>query len=307
MVKVKIELVSATRQEARRPCAIWVCGAAASGKSRIAEAAILPLGFELVDVDQWYEDLARRHGLRPDRVEPSGEEKEREKAARRSRARAERLFQGVSSGGWTDPVAFLETLRAAVAEGEIDSRTARDLAAEVRTKVGVEPVPSEALRQALWPRMADWADPLDALRERAELSLEYVLAVARELARRSIATARAERKDLLFVETGGQTGKVLKLKEALEEEGYRTFLVWVAVRTSEIARRRDAARRTSGGRGLDPAILDRTFAIAERSRPLLTAAFNPDFIEIDNSDEGEASLEKALLEARGRARRWMGR
>ena len=50
-------------KEKEKTFAIWVCGPPATGKNSICEPAILPLDYELIDVDKIYEELLKKYKL----------------------------------------------------------------------------------------------------------------------------------------------------------------------------------------------------------------------------------------------------
>jgi predicted ABC-type ATPase len=289
----------------RRPDAVWVCGAAASGKSRIAEGAVLPLGFELLDVDTHYERLAASH--QGGSVSEAPEDRGRVRSGAKTRRAAERLAVRLSSGGWIDPRAFAEELEAEVELGVLEAGEARRLADESRKRFGEEPVAGRVFRSALWPKMADLADPEEYLQGRPTVTRQHLLVVARELVRRQIERARSGGRNLLFVETGGQTGRLLRRRRELRADGYGTFLVWVSISSPTLARRRNALRRRAGGRALPEAAIVRSFAVAERVQERLVEAFSPDVLEIDNSPEGEEALRRAVRRVRRHLGAWIRR
>ncbi|HEY7215564.1 MAG TPA: hypothetical protein VIC28_13120 [Thermoanaerobaculia bacterium] len=224
---------------------MWVCGCPASGKTAIAEAAILPLGFELIDSDAVFEHLLRQYGLSAEIQAPTAADKE---LARRAAA-ARRSGQG--------------------------------------------------------PKMADWGDPLDYLADKQPPTHGHLYAVAREITRRALVTGREERKSLLIVETGGQADKTLKTNQTLKLAGYKTFLIWVSLRSLEDALRRNYARKAAGGRRLHAAIVERSFTVAQEVRGRLVDAFEPAVFAVDNSEDGGGSLGDRIREVRAVIGDWM--
>jgi predicted ABC-type ATPase len=230
---------------------VWVCGCVASGKTAIGEAAILPLGFALIDTDAVFEDLLRKYGLSSEIPAPTAEEKE---LARRAAA-ARRM----------------------------------------------------ALKQDLWPKMTDWPDPLDYLADKQPLTHGHLQAVAREITRRALAEGRKERNNLLVVETGGHTGKILNTRQALQREGYETFLVWVGLRSLDDALRRNRARGLAGGRCLHSEITQRSFTVAQEARDKLVETFEPSMLMIDNSEDGEERLGGRISDVKAAICEWMNK
>jgi predicted ABC-type ATPase len=241
------------------PRAVWACGCAASGKTEIGRSAVLPLGFALIDTDQVFEELLRRHRLSFQIPAPTAEE------------------------------------QALVRRGAAAGRTAQRLAVE------------RGEEKAIWPKMADLIDPLDYLEDKETLTQDHLYVVAREITRRALVKSREERRNLLIVETGGQTGKTLNTRKLLGQMGYETFLVWVELSSLDDALRRNRARGAAGGRCLPAEIVERSFTAARKAREKLIEAFQPCVLTIDNSEDGEAPLGNRIEEVREAIRTWLSR
>ena len=77
------------------PHAIWVVGGAASGKSTVAEKAIVSdLKFTLIDVDKPFEEMLKQFNLSPDIKKSTPEQLEK------SRARKKKIVYGSYSTVW---------------------------------------------------------------------------------------------------------------------------------------------------------------------------------------------------------------
>jgi len=283
---------------------VWVCGCAASGKSRIGASAILPLGFELIDTDKIFDKLLREYRLSLEIPAPTPEEKE----SGRRRAVAKRIAQRLvgEQGATIDPQRLVERLTEAASEGSLEREYAESLAVAVCTKLGAAPVSEETFQRAVWPKMIDWTDPLDYLEDKA-VTQDHLQVVAREITRRALVQAQKERKNLLIVATGGETGKILKMRMMLMLEGYETFLVWVNLRCLDDALRRNWARGLTGERCLHTEIIERSFRVAQKNRAKLIEAFQPSVLAIDNSEDGEAPLGNRLEEVREAIGAWLSR
>ncbi len=285
------------------PRAVWVCGSAASGKSEIGRSAILPLGFELIDTDLVFEELLREHGLSAEIAAPTAEEKARARRGAAATRLAQRLVK--EQGETIEPPRLIELLDEATEEGDLEPQAARELIAAMRARLGEEAVSSEAFQKAVWPRMKDWQDPRDYLEDKPHPTRDHLLVVAREITRRALVEGRRKRRNLLIVETGGQTGKTLNARKSLESEGYETFLIWVWLRSLEDACRRNRARGLAGGRCLAAEILERSFTVAEKAREKLVEAFQPFVLMIDNAEDGTGPLGDRIREVHAAIDRWM--
>lgn len=286
--------------------AVWVCGGAVTGKSSIASAALVGLGFRLIDVDEPFEELLAQYGLSPEGCGQGvhGYDGRVKQAVRRV---GEGLVAELAEagGGVVAPEAFVTGLKTAVAAGRLDSYYARRLADLVRERVGGEPVPARDFRRAVLPRMSDWEDPRDYLASQDEVTVGHLWAVAEELTRRTLRAGRSAREDLLLVETGGRSGNLLRRKGTLEGEGYRTFLVWVSVARAADAVRRNQTRGAMGGRLLDSGDVRSSFRAAQRAYRRLLPAFEPHVLEIDNSREGPEAIEDHARRVRRHVRAWL--
>ncbi len=285
--------------------ALWACGAAATGKSRICEAAVLPLGFELIDVDQTYEVLLKKYKLSWDDIIENGESREYTKALQYARRLAERLTKEEDAKGLVDPHKFIASLTQAARDSKIRDDYAGQLIDIVKTKVGKVSMPGDSFRKVVFPMMSDWDDPLDYLKDKKPVVRGHVLAAAREMTRRLTVSSRKDKKNLLFVETGGQTGRLVNMKQALEAEGYRTFLLWFYLQSVDDALRRNEARSASGGRSLGAEVIQRSFQVSQRSRDQLVSEFQPNAVEIDNTREGNEYIQSKIKEVRSIVRQWM--
>lgn len=284
-----------------QPSALWICGSAASGKSRIADAVLRPFGFDVLDVDAHYERLATeyRDRLGPERT---FDNYDRRAVARFDRV-AQRLVAKLASSGRIETREFIEHLMAEGAIGGVDTGAAARVSAEVRERIGERLVDTRTLHAVLWPRMDDFADPKEYLNGR-RIVTRQLLVVARELLKRQIQRARAAKRNIARVETGGQLRHLLRCREELQADGYRALLVWVALSSEELAQRRNALRGDTGGRALPAALIARSFVIAQRVRPLPLATFSPDVIELDNSEEGETALCRVSRQLKQRFSAW---
>jgi predicted ABC-type ATPase len=287
------------------PLAVWACGAGASGKSRICESAILPLGFELIDVDNLYEKLLRQYHLGTDIPDSSPEEKEEYRAEFTARCETERAIYKRGPERLFDHRAFLDQLTEKAGERGTNERYLQLLAEKIRTKLGNELVSGETFLEVIFPEMGDWADPMDYLKEQERVTPTKLLMVAKEITQRRIERCSAEQRNLLIVETGTLFGKLIDTKERLEEERYRTFLVWLKLESEMDALRRNEMRRAAGGRGLSNQIIRRTFEMAGLAYEILLQKFAPHTTEIDNTPEGEAQMHARVTEVRRAVSQWM--
>lgn len=287
--------------------AVWVCGTPATGKSRIAEGALLPLGFELIDSDSVFDHLAPAYDLGTEVPVPGDEEREHYRRLAASGRIASRLADSTAAEGRIGVDAFSRALEQAAEDGLLEGKYALELGRTARLRLGTGPVEVRWLRQALWPRMADWRDPLDYLSSQETVTHEHLRVVARELTRRRLVAARAERLPLLLVETGGQTAKLLRLRQDLENDGYRTYLIWVTLRRLEDALRRNRLRRGEGSRSLGDEVIAHSFAVARASRERLVEAFGGSHLELDNSEDGQAPLRRNIGRARVVIGEWLSR
>ena len=153
--------------------------------------------------------------------------------------------------------------------------------------------------------MRDWEEPRDYLADKRPVRRNHLKAVARELARRRYVELSARRADLLLVETGGETARLLRRKRALEEDGYGTLLIWIEMRSLAEARRRNRARRCSGGRSLPEDVLVHSFEVARRTRRLLFQDFQPHVEEFDNSERGKGALRDHVARVRAAVEDWL--
>lgn len=293
-----------SKQEVGFECfAIWACGAPASGKSRICEPAVVPMGFELIDVDKTYEELLIKYKLSCDNI-TDDENRDPTKAIQYSRRMAEKLAREESANGLVDPNMFITRLRQVVQAGKLKEDFAEQLADKIRRKIN-EPIPCDSFRKSFLPKMSDYGDPLDYLKNKKPVTHAPILAVAREITRRHIINSRNNRKNLLFVETGGQTGRLINMKKTLTAEGYRTFLLWIHVKDLNELIRRNNARKTLGGRCLDLAIIQHSFQVALRTREKLLTEFHPNAAEIDNEQNGAEYIRARIKEIQSIVRKWM--
>jgi predicted ABC-type ATPase len=287
------------------PAAVWACGPAASGKSRICEPAVLPLGFELADADNQYEELLKKYNLGPGIPDIGKAEQEEFQAEFSARRAAERLLYSADSDGQIAPQTFLETLRKKVEEGKFNPGYLQQLSRKILDKVGPAPIPGETFLKTVLPEMGDWQDPLDYLRGQESVTPTKLLMVAKEITRRRILAGGSKGQNLLVVETGGLWGSLIDTKEALEENGYRTFLLWMQLDSVEAALRRNEMRRAAGGRGLSERIIRRSFQMTALAREILLEEFAPHTAEIDNTSEGEEHIQARIEEVRTRVQQWL--
>lgn len=285
--------------------ALWACGAAATGKSCICEAAVLPLDFVLIDVDQTYDELLKKYELSWNDIIENGENREYTKTLRYARRLAERLTGEEDANGLVDPHKFIASLTQAVRDNRIKDDYAGQFIDIVQTKIGKVSMPGDSFRKIVFPMMSDWDDPLDYLKDKNPVTRGHVLAVARELTRRRLVSSRNHKKNLLFVETGGQTGRLINLKKALETEGYHTFLLWFYLESVKNARRRNETRGASGGRSLKTEIIQRSFQVAKHARDQLVREFQPNTFEIDNTREGNEYIQAKIEQVRAIVQQWM--
>ena len=178
--------------------ALWACGATATGKSCICEAAVLPLGFELIDVDQTYEALLKKYKLSWDDIIENGDNREYTKALQYARRLAERLTKEEGAKGLVDPHKFIASLTQAARDSKIMDDYARQLIDIIQTKVGKVSMPGDSFRKVVFPMMSDWDDPLDYLKDKKPVTRGHVLAVAREMTRRRLVSSRNHKKKSPF-------------------------------------------------------------------------------------------------------------
>jgi hypothetical protein len=121
-----------------KPSAVWVVGGAASGKSTIAEDAIVrQLGFELIDVDQPFEMMLKKFGLSPEIQKPvpkTAAEKAKDKAMGKV---------PVTMSDLKDPMDFFKgkepsTLGASAVAREITKRNTEQVTTALKNVVFVE-------------------------------------------------------------------------------------------------------------------------------------------------------------------------
>jgi|APSaa5957512535_1039671.scaffolds.fasta_scaffold03967_11 hypothetical protein len=220
----------------KRPVAVWVVGGAASGKSTIAEAAIVKgLKFVLIDPDEPFEKILKKFKLGSDIEADSPEEKKRK--------------------------------------------------AELK-KAGVTKT----------TKMADLKDPMDFFKGRRPTT-NAASAVGREITRRKQEDTLASRKNIVFVETGGQVGRIRNLKNKLESEGWRTYIVFVGIRpdldlnnqknfdaVAKEIEKRGAKRQAGGGRGLSLDILKKSLSMMEKVKKDLVPLFGRSKMMVDTAE-----------------------
>ena len=216
-----------------KPSAVWVVGGAASGKSTIAEDAIVKqLGFELIDVDQPFEAMLKKFKLSP------------------------------------------------VIEKPPAKTAAQKAADKLKPKV----------------TMSDLKDPMDFFNGKKPSTLG-ASAVAREITKRKNESVMASKKNICFVETGGQIGAIKNKKKDLEDLGYKTFVVYVGVHPKKnlsnekefqvvlnTLKERGNKRLKGGGRGLDPKILESSLRQQIKVRDQLLPIFSRNQLLIDTTD-----------------------
>ena len=158
------------------PHAVWVVGGAASGKSTIAEKAIIKdMGFTLIDVDKPFEELLKRYKLSADIMKQTDEQK-----------------------------AFAKEKKAKL---------------DADVKAGRVKAPL---------KMSEYKDPMDYLKNNKPTT-NRVSVVAREQTSRLKVESLEKLRNICFVETGGQIGRIKNEKAAMEKMGYSTFIVYVGV------------------------------------------------------------------------------
>lgn len=221
------------QRSSKKPVAVWVVGGAASGKSTVAELALVKgLKFKLVDPDEGFEQILKKYNL--------GNEIEKEDPAERKRKEEE------------------------------------------KKRLGIKPV-----------SVKDLKDPMDFFKIKKP-TVNGAAAIGREIARRTQEDAIAKRDNLVFVETGVQVGKIRNMKKRLEDEGYRTYIVYVGInpkanlskqddfeKVLEVIKQRSNKRASGGGRKLDDDILRKSLSGQEKVKSQLLPIFRRDVLYID--------------------------
>jgi len=145
-------------------------------------------------------------------------------------------------------------------------------------------------------KMTDLKNPEDFLKGKPSTNKASV--VARELTKRKQEQGMNSRKNLLFVETGGQIGAIKNKKKQLEEIGYKTFVVLVGIhpeldlnkqsnfdKVAGIVTLRGKKRAGAGGRNLDPKILEKSLKQVEKVKKELLPVFGKNKLIIDTSND----------------------
>ncbi|MBT4088903.1 MAG: hypothetical protein HOE30_10450 [Deltaproteobacteria bacterium] len=213
-----------------KPSAVWVLGGAASGKSTIAEQAIVKgLGFELIDTDEPLDKMLKKFGLSMTISLPKPKTAEQKANAKK-------------------PV-----------------------------------------------KMADLDDPMDFFKT-SKPTVTRARVVANEITKRKNADVTSARKNVVFVETGGNLGAVANKKKLLEDQGYKTFAIMVGVqpmldlskdenfqRVFDTIQDRSNKRLSGGGRTVDPKILKSSLLVTQKVRDKLMPVFGKNKLFIDTS------------------------
>ena len=222
--------------------AVWVIGGAASGKSTVAETALVKgFKFTLIDVDVPFERLLKKFNVSSEIKKVSAEDKKKREAEKKAQ--------------------------------------------------GIKAVSMKAL-----------ADPEDMFKLK-KASVGSIGAVAREITSRSQESTIAAGRNLVFVETGGQIGKIKNMKKRLEGAGYKTFVVFVGVhpeldlnkkenfdKVFQIVQARGSDRQAAGGRGLDPKILERSLRVSEKVKKELLPLFKRNRLILDSANNKPRAL-----------------
>tara|TARA_Y100000034_G_scaffold136371_1_gene212441 strand:+ start:2042 stop:2794 length:753 start_codon:yes stop_codon:yes gene_type:complete len=236
-----------------KPSAVWVVGGAASGKSTIAENAIVrQLKFELIDVDEPFEKMLKKFSL------------------------------------------------SSVIEKPPPKTAAQKAADKLKTPV----------------KMSDLEDPMDFFKDKKPSTLG-ASAVAREITKRRNIEVTEARKNVVFVETGGQIGAIKNKKKALEDLGYKTFIVFVGVhpelnlnkpkdfqKVLDTLIDRGQQRLRAGGRGLDPKILETSLKQTQKVKDQLVPIFGRNKLFIDTTDGNPT---KNIAKTKRTIQTWMKR
>jgi hypothetical protein len=244
------------------PHAIWVVGGAASGKSTVAEKAIVSdLKFTLIDVDKPFEEMLKQFNLSPDIKKSTPEQLEK------SRARKKKNDALIKAGKMKAPT-----------------------------------------------KMADMEDPMDFLKG-SKPTTNRVSVVAREKTRRLKDSTIKNLQNVVFVETGGQIGRIRNEKAAMEKLGYNTFIVYVGVyadldlnlpvnfnKVRAKITERGLKRAKEGGRNLDPKILETSLKQSVKVQKELVPLFGKNTMVVDTAQGSVSSNQKKVTQ---RIKKWL--
>ena len=287
------------------PYAVWACGAASSGKSTIAPAAVQPLGFDLADLDETFEQLLIKYELTNSIPDISPREKERLHAEHIARQAAEALLAEDDTDGMIDPKVFIVRLSKSLHENNLTLRYVLEMEKFIREKIGMDPVAGERFLKEICPEMADWDTPEEFLYDRPVINPFHILMVAREITRRKICDALEHKKNILIIDRGAILIKVLETKKKLEDNGFRSFLLWFGLENIQLAVERNTQRAEAGGRKDTPKIINRSFQMTSLAKDLLISQFSPNTASIDNTPTGDQHIEAQIEKTTAIIRDWM--
>lgn len=156
-------------------------------------------------------------------------------------------------------------------------------------------------------KMADYENPEDYFKDNPPTT-NRASVVAREKTRRLKDTTLEKRDNVVFVETGGQIGRIRNEKKKMEEMGYKTYIVYVGPyanedlekpavykKTYDLIVKRGEKRRKSGGRGLDPKILETSLKQSVKVKKELLPLFGRNQLMIDTSSTGGLRKNQSIV------------
>ena len=150
------------------------------------------------------------------------------------------------------------------------------------------------------PAMKDLADPEDYFKTKKKITTNHASVVAREKTARLKDSTLAQKQNVVFVETGGQIGRIKNEKKAMEAMGYRTFVVYVGPyvdpdlekpavykKFKDLIVKRGEKRRKGGGRGLDEKILETSLKQSIKVKKELLPLFKKDVFFVDTGEKSD--------------------
>ena len=166
------------------------------------------------------------------------------------------------------------------------------------------------------PKMIDYKNPELYLRHDGNPpTTNRCSVVSREIIRRDKAKAIDNFESIVFVETGGQVGRIKNEKKHLESLGYHTLIVYVGIEPDldlndvyefesilDILVDRSKYRASKGGRDLDVAILGKSLDMMKKVKEKLLPEFGDDVLIINNNTK---NLKKLIKETKSLINEWM--
>lgn len=259
----------------------------------------------MADLDETFEQLLIKYELTNSIPDISPREKERLHAEHIARQAAEALLAEDDADRMIDPKVFIVRLSKALHENNLTLRYVLEMEKIIREKMGMEPVAGERFLKEICPEMGDWETPEEFLYDRPVINPFHILMVAREITRRKICDALEHKKNILIIDRGAILIKVLETKKKLEDNGFRSFLLWFGLDNIQLAGERNTQRAEAGGRKDTPKIISRSFQMTSLAKDLLISQFNPNTASIDNSPTGDQHIEAHIEHTTAIIRNWM--